>query len=68
VADEIEALRRVGGDAAVALIRREPNPAIQAIVETWPESFDTRRARDLGFGGDASFDALVELHLAETQA
>jgi nucleoside-diphosphate-sugar epimerase len=67
VADEIEALRRVGGDAAVALIRREPNPAIQAIVETWPEAFDTRRALALGFTGDASFDALVELHLAETQ-
>ena len=68
VADEIEALRRVGGDAAVALIRREPNPAIQAIVETWPEAFDTRRALELGFKGDASFDALVELRLAETQA
>ncbi|MBY0256535.1 D-erythronate dehydrogenase [Methylobacterium sp.] len=67
VADEIEALRRVAGDAAVALIRRAPDPAIQAIVETWPEAFDTRRALDLGFKADASFDALVELHIAETR-
>jgi hypothetical protein len=51
----------------VALIRREPNPAIQAIVETWPEAFDTERALKLGFQGDASFDALVALHMDETR-
>lgn len=66
VAEEIEALRRVAGDKAVALIRREANPAIQAIVETWPEAFATERALALGFRSDPNFDALVDLHIAET--
>ncbi|KQP08126.1 NAD-dependent epimerase [Methylobacterium sp. Leaf99] len=66
VAEAIEALRRAAGDRAVALIRREPDPAIRAIVETWPEAFATERALALGFSGDASFDELVALHIAET--
>src|SRR5690606_37280759 len=36
VGDQIEALRRVAGDQAVALIRREPDPAIEAIISSWP--------------------------------
>ena len=45
---------------------KAPDPAIRAIVETWPEAFATERALALGFEGDASFDALVALHIAET--
>lgn len=62
VADQIEALRRAAGDAAVALIRHEPDPAILAIVSTWPRAFDTRRALDLGFTADASFDEIVRIY------
>ena len=40
VAEEIEALRNVGGDKAVALIRREPDATVARIVETWPEAFE----------------------------
>ena len=65
VAEEIEALRRVAGDAAVALIRREPDPAVMRIIETWPEAFDTQAANRLGFTADASFDAIVAQHVAE---
>ncbi|GJD36569.1 D-erythronate dehydrogenase [Methylobacterium aerolatum] len=64
VAEEIEALRRAAGDKAVALIRRQPDEAVQRIVETWPESFDTAAATDLGFRADASFDAIVAQHIA----
>jgi nucleoside-diphosphate-sugar epimerase len=65
VAEEIEALRRAAGDKAVALIRREPDEAVQRIVETWPASFDTAAATELGFEADASFDAIVAQHIAE---
>ena len=68
VAEQIEALRRVAGDRAVALIRREPDPAILRIIETWPEAFATERALALGFRADPSFDAIVALHVAETGA
>ena len=65
VAEEIEALRRMAGDTAVALIRREPDPAIARIVETWPEAFDTQQANALGFEADASFDAILAHHVRE---
>jgi hypothetical protein len=56
VAEEIEALRRVAGDKAVKLIRREPDAMIAKIVAGWPRTFDARRALALGFRADASFD------------
>ncbi len=62
VAEEIEALRRVAGDAAVALIQHVPDPAILAIVKTWPERFDTTRALSLGFQADSDFDEIVRIY------
>ena len=39
VAEQIEALRAVAGNDAVALIRREPDATIMKIVEGWPQNF-----------------------------
>ena len=63
VAEEIEALRRVGGDKAVRLIRREPDAVIKTIVAGWPRAFDARRALALGFNADASFDDIIRIHV-----
>ncbi|WP_158747378.1 D-erythronate dehydrogenase [Acidisphaera sp. L21] len=68
VADEIEALRRAAGDAAVALIRRVADPAVLAIVETWPERFDCTQALALGFKGDADFDEIVRIYQTDELA
>lgn len=65
VGDQIEALRRVAGDQAVALIRREPDPAIEAIISSWPREFDARRAEDLGFRADASLDEIISIHIED---
>ena len=65
VAEAIEALRRVAGDAAVALIRREPDETIARIIAGWPEAFEPEAALALGFRADASFDAIVAQHVAE---
>jgi nucleoside-diphosphate-sugar epimerase len=65
VAEQIEALRRVAGDKAVALIRREPDETIERIVAGWPENFDASRAKALGFEADASFDAIIAQHVAD---
>lgn len=65
VSEEIEALRRAAGDEAVALIRREPDPAIEKIVDGWPRAFDPDRALSLGFSGDASFDAIVDIYIED---
>lgn len=65
IADEIEALRRIAGDKAVRLIRREPDPAISTMVAGWPQAFDARRALALGFRPDRSFDEIVRIHLED---
>jgi len=65
VAEQIEALRRAAGEKAVRLIRREPDPVIAKIVEGWPRNFDARRAVQLGFRPDASFDEIVRIHIDE---
>ena len=65
VAEQIEALRRVAGDKAVALIRREPDETIMKIVSGWAENFDAGRAISLGFRADASFDAIIAQHVED---
>jgi nucleoside-diphosphate-sugar epimerase len=65
VADQIGALRRVGGDEAVRLIRREPDDTIMRIVKTWPGNFDTQRAHALGFSAETSFDEIVRVHVED---
>jgi nucleoside-diphosphate-sugar epimerase len=63
VADQIEALRRVAGDDAVRLIRREPDELVKKIVAGWPQAFEARRATELGFKADASFDDIIRAHI-----
>lgn len=65
VADEIEALRSVAGQAAVDLIRREPDPVIARIVDGWPQAFSADRARALGFRAETRFDEIVQVYLSE---
>ena len=65
VGEQIEALRRVAGDKAVALIRREPDPVVEAIVAGWPRRFDAARAESLGFKAEASFDEIIRIHVED---
>ncbi len=63
VAEEIDALRRVAGEKAVRLIRREPDETIQRIVAGWPSEFVATRAMELGFEADRGFDEIVRIHI-----
>jgi nucleoside-diphosphate-sugar epimerase len=65
VAEQIEALRRVAGDRAVALIRREPDPVIAGIVAGWATRFDAGRAEALGFRAETSFDEIIAAHVED---
>ena len=65
VGEQIEALRRVAGEAPLRLIRREPDPAIEAIVAGWPRNFDAERALKLSFAVEASFEAIIRNHIDE---
>ncbi len=65
VGEEIEALRRVAGDDAVALIRSEPDDTIARIVDGWPRAFDARRASELGFTAERDFDEIVRVYVED---
>ena len=65
VADEIAALRRIAGDEAVKLIRRQRDPLIEQIVSGWPQTFDARRAHELGFRAEADFDEIIQTHIED---
>ena len=65
VAEQIEALRKVGGDKAVARIQRVRDTLIERIVSGWPHQFEAKRARALGFVPDKDFDEIVAHHVAD---
>ncbi len=65
IAEQIEALRKVGGDAAVARIQRVRDTLIERIVAGWPHEFEAKRALDLGFVPDKDFDEIVAHHVED---
>jgi len=65
VGEQIEALRRVAGDDATRLIRREPNEMIARIVAGWPRAFDPARARSLGFRAERDFAAIIQAYIED---
>lgn len=65
VGEQIEALRRVAGDRAVALIQRVPDPAIAKIISGWPQAFSPQRALALGFCAEKDFDEIIRVHIED---
>ncbi|QQS01592.1 MAG: NAD-dependent epimerase/dehydratase family protein [Austwickia sp.] len=65
VGEMIAALRAVGGEAAAALVRPEPDPRIEAIVASWPARFDNARAAALGLAPDPDVASIIRQYLAE---
>lgn len=65
VGEQIEALGRIAGGDAVARIKRQPDELISSVVAGWPRNFDTRRALDLGFKADSSFDEIIKVHIED---
>ncbi|MCI3243491.1 D-erythronate dehydrogenase [Streptomyces spinosisporus] len=65
VADMLATLRQVAGDTAADLVTVAPDPAVEAIVGSWPAVFDNRRAAALALQPDPSFLAVVREYLAD---
>ena len=63
--EQIEALRRVAGEAAVARIRRQTDPVIERIVAGWPTNFDAVRAKGLGFHAESTVDEIIIVYLED---
>ncbi|WP_246057701.1 D-erythronate dehydrogenase [Arenibacterium halophilum] len=65
VAEQIEALRDAAGEQAVALIRREDDPAVAHIVDNWPTRFNAARAHALGFRAETEFREIIQTYIEE---
>jgi D-erythronate 2-dehydrogenase len=65
VGEMAAAVRRLGGEAAYARIRWEPDPLIQRIVSGWPRALATPRAAALGFAADNGIDEVVHAFIED---
>ncbi|KAJ3986772.1 hypothetical protein F5890DRAFT_1501545 [Lentinula detonsa] len=52
IRDEIEALRQIGGEEVLKLIKFENDPTARRLVDSWPQRFDNTYALSLGFTVD----------------
>ena len=65
VAEQIAALRRIAGDRVAGRIRPVDDPLVARIVAGWPQRIEARRARELGFKAESSFDEIIRIHIDE---
>jgi len=65
VAEQIAALTRVAGPKVASLIVEAPDPAVWAIVQTWPRRFAASRARELGFMAETDFDQIIQAYIED---
>jgi len=63
VAEQIEALRDLAGNDVVKLIKPQPDPVIEKIVEGWPRNFAPERALALDFKAESSFKEIIQVYL-----
>lgn len=64
VAAMLDALARIGGSEARALVEMDPDPRVEAIVASWPSRFDTSLASSLGIrAAETSIDDLLNAYI-----
>ncbi len=65
VAEMIAALRRVAGNRPLGEITHQQDPAIEAIVATWPVATEFARAGALGLPVEDSLDDIVRAYIED---
>lgn len=65
VGEQIAALRKIAGEKAVSLIRREKDDAIVKMVAGWATRFDATRGRQLGFTAESDFEQIIRTHIED---
>lgn len=68
VGEMAQALERVAGPAATALIDWQPDPRVAAIVTSWPSRIASARAQALGLLADADFETVIRDYVRENAA
>ena len=65
VQDMLDALKEVGGDEALALVKEERDDKVQTIVDGWPTRLETSKAKSLGFAHDGSLEQSLKEYLED---
>jgi nucleoside-diphosphate-sugar epimerase len=65
IGEQMAALKRIAGERVAARIKRVEDPLVARIVAGWPQRIEARRARELGFAAENSFDEIVRIHIDE---
>jgi nucleoside-diphosphate-sugar epimerase len=65
VGEMADALERVGGKAACALLDWTPDAAVRKLVKTWPGNIASARAQALGLQPDKDFESVVREYIRE---
>ena len=65
VAEVVQALKRIAGEAVAGRIVFKPDARIQAIVRTWPVRFKTPRALAMGFRADDSIETVIRDYITD---
>jgi nucleoside-diphosphate-sugar epimerase len=65
VGEQLEALRKVAGEKALKLVKREPDELIMRIVSGWSRKFNAARATELGFTAETNFEDIVRAHIED---
>jgi nucleoside-diphosphate-sugar epimerase len=63
--DLLASLERLGGAAARARVRCEPDERLMRVVCTWPGAFDLSRPSGLGFLRDTDVDSIVRQFISD---
>lgn len=61
----VEALRAVGGDEAVKLVRNEKDEETEKIVLSWPTRLDISRAKKLGYAEDGPLEQTLREYIED---
>ncbi len=63
VAHILAALAKLAGDPVAARVRMYREPAIEAIVASWPARFDSSRATALGITPDPDVESVIRQYI-----
>ncbi|MCK0096717.1 NAD-dependent epimerase/dehydratase family protein [Yoonia sp. F2084L] len=66
VAEMLDALGKIGGDAVVARVIEKYDARVAQIVRSWPGKILTPRAEQMGFEADDSIEQIIEQHASLT--
>ncbi|QJW89053.1 SDR family oxidoreductase [Spirosoma taeanense] len=64
----LDSLERITSPETRARVQFRPDPAIDAIVSSWPGAIDNTRALQLGFRVDSHFDQFITQFISNNQA